>query len=532
MKRCNGIRMKLLVCLATMSFVLNILITEKMIIANDDEIISNAKKFSFILKKLESEHPDSLNLSEFSEDVFDMMLKKVDPYSDYINKDEIKRLADRSKGSSLSFPFSTVFVDDTLRIVDIDKKNSNEISYRDRILFVNEYPAKKEYVNELKKLFTDDEIEEAIFVLMNENRENRSIRAKKYDKALSAMKYALKLDEGLLYAKNDMFSGSTLSGFVDIVKKYDHDAILIDLRDNSGGYVYAAADLASCFIDEDKIITTLRSKSGNYDSTYVSKDVGINIECPLLIMVNEKTASAAEIFAGCLQDHDRAYIVGNVTEGKGFIQKVWSFSDSTAVSMVVGSYYTPLGRSIQKPYKTDDINELEEEFGLQGLVDKEIIDDIMKKTGGRKAFPTYKTKKGRIVIGGGGIMPDKNIQGDSLSFYLKALLRRQVFVEFAFKVLDSRMINIEQYESYISYEKEFDVGNDLLYEFAKYLEMKNMFNSEMFNADLVQIKLHIKSFIAYIYWQSEAFNYIMTENDIDLKKALEYVRNAEELIKE
>jgi carboxyl-terminal processing protease len=126
-----------------------------------------------------------------------------------------------------------------------------------------------------------------------------------------------------------------------------------------------------------------------------------------------------------------------VTEGKGFINKVWSFADSTALSLVVGSYYTPLGRSIQKPYKQKNIEDIKEDLMMQGAED-DVIAEMIMKTGGRTKLPTFMTKKGRVLLGGGGIVPDKMMQLDTNSMYVRALESRQAFLEFAFLYYDEK----------------------------------------------------------------------------------------------
>jgi carboxyl-terminal processing protease len=495
----------------------------------DQDFENSVKKFSYILSKIIMEHPDTIKTEEFTEELFNMMFKELDPYSSYINKEKYMRLMDRSKGSSYELPFKFFFVNDTMRVME--RSRDIEIGIDDKIIELNGIKASKENIKQINEVLSNDDINDIIIKYMEKNFEIKRIKTDKVIKEVSSIPYAEKLNNGLLYAKIDMFSASTLSEFREINDNNDYSSLIIDLRENKGGYIYSAADMSSIFLEEGLLITKLKSKSGDYDSTYYSRDVGIRIDCPVVLLVSDETASAAEIFAGCLQDHDRAFIVGEITEGKGFINKVWSFADSTALSLVVGSYYTPLGRSIQKPYKQENIEDIKEDLMMQGAEEDEIAEMIMK-TGGRTKLPTFMTKKGRVLLGGGGIVPDKMMQLDTNSMYVRALESRQAFLEFAFLYYDEKGNELKKYESYKEYQSKYVVSNEVIFAFSRYLMKRNMLNKELFKDDIEAIKLYIKSFIAYIYWGTDGFHHVRLSNDEDVKRALEYLENAEKLIKE
>jgi len=494
-----------------------------------DQFQNAVKKYSFILGKILREHPDTIKTDEFSENVFNMILKELDPYSGYISKEQYMRLMDRSNGSSYELPFRFFFVNDTMRV--FDKIVELNIGLRDKIVEIDGVGARKENIAKINELLLNDDLKNISIRYISSDNEIKDQTIEKVLKEVSSIVYAEKLNDELLYAKIDMFSATTLNEFEKIIAMYDFEGLVIDLRENKGGFIYSAADMSSIFLEKDLLIADLKSKSGDHDSTYFSKDVGIKLDCPVLLLVSNKTASSAEIFAGCLQDHDRAYIAGEITEGKGFIQKVWSFSDSTALSLVVGSYYTPLGRSIQKPYKKENLKELKEDLLMQGAVEDEIEELIMKQ-GGRTQLPTYKTRKGRVLLGGGGIVPDKIMRFDTNSVYFRSLLNRQVFMEFAFLYFDEKGVDLKIYDDYKEYQDKFEVSNEVILAFSRYLSKKNMLNKDLFKEGIEAIKIHIKSFIAYIYWGTDGFHHVRLRNDNDVRKALEYIDDAEKLIKE
>jgi len=499
------------------------------VVTNNDKYDISVKKFGYILNKIINEHPDSINTIEYSEKIFDMMLKKLDPYSSYISKDDFQKLMNRSKGISYGLPFNLVFVNDTMRILNEDGNKKYRVDYR--IIQINEISAKKENRREINNLLTNDELKVVNVKIIDKNNDIKSFQIEKQIKDVSSIVYTEKLNDELLYVKLDMFSASTLIEFKNKIKNYQFESLLIDLRENTGGYVYSASDIASVFIDEGLLITSLVSKSGDYDSTYISKDVGITIDCAVVLLVSEHTGSAAEIFAGCIQDYDRGYIVGEITEGKGLIQKLWSFADSTALSLVVGSYFTPLGRSIQKPYNDELLNELKDDLLIQGFDDDNEFSEMINRSGGRTKLPTYITGKGRVLLGGGGIIPDEIIQNDTIPMYTKALISRQIFIEFAYLFYDNMDNYLAQFKDVKDFQLRFVIGNEVLISFSRYLQQRNILNKELFNKEIEAIKTYIKTFIAYIKWGSYGFQYIKTSNDVDIKKALDKIMNAKELIK-
>ena len=219
--------------------------------------------------------------------------------------------------------------------------------------------------------------------------------------------------------------------------------------------------------------------------------------------------------------------MGQTTEGKGFIQKTWRFADSSAISIVVGSYYTPLGRSIQKPYKSENMTKIENEMRLGGIKKRNIVRGLIKNNSGRTKLPVFKTQSGRTLIGGGGIMPDIYTEADTLSFYMQILLKRSAFIEYAFHLLDNNYLNLSNYVDYHDYCRKYSIDKRLIVGFGKYLESKKMLNNSMFNSNIDDIKLYIKSIIAYIYWGTFAYNYILSTNDVELKEAIKRIEEFE-----
>jgi carboxyl-terminal processing protease len=205
------------------------------------------------------------------------------------------------------------------------------------------------------------------------------------------------------YIKINRFAETTYEEFLaglTQLKKQGAKELFIDLRDNGGGYLESAVAIADEFLKKDELIVKTKNKKGNITTTRATEK-GIFESGKVTLLINEETASASEILAGAIQDNDRGTIVGRRSFGKGLVQREMPLGDGSAVRLTVARYYTPSGRSIQKPYEDKGenyFNEFEKRFESGELYekDKTKIADSLK----------FKTKKGRIVYGGGGIIPD------------------------------------------------------------------------------------------------------------------------------
>ena len=291
------------------------------------------------------------------------------------------------------------------------------------------------------------------------------------------------------------------------------------MRDNGGGYLTTATELADEFLKKDKLI--MFTKGAHEErKDYFATDSGVFQEGKLAVLINEYSASASEILAGALQDLDRAVIVGRRSFGKGLVQQQFPFDDGSAINLTVARYYTPSGRSIQKSYKegTETYhNEINERVRKGELISAEnnLNDSAFKKS------PNYLTTKGKKVFAGGGIMPDVFVPADTLvsTQLLRELNNQQVFTGF---VIDKLQTELTKYSSLDDFLKKFNISNDTTENFIIYASatLKEMDSREILLSKEA-IKTQIKANAAWFKWGYNAYFEALNNNDPVLKKAVE-----------
>jgi carboxyl-terminal processing protease len=333
------------------------------------------------------------------------------------------------------------------------------------------------------------------------------------------------VDNEIGYMKINRFAGTTFKEFVDgakELKKQGLKKLILDLRGNTGGYMVAATDIADQFLEEGKLIVYTEGKASPKQEIYSTRR-GICKDIELVILQDEFAASASEILAGAIQDNDRGVIIGRRSFGKGLVQEPYQLNDGSVIRLTIARYYTPTGRSIQKPY-TDDKNEyfndLNERFhnGEFSEADSIHFSDSLK----------YKTPEGTIVYGGGGIMPDVFVPLDTTGFskYYAEVIRKGVLYNFAFEYVDNNRSTLTKYKdasslnNYLESIKIFDQFTD----FAKDNGVSDSIKGFKKSRHLVNTLL--KANIARNVIDNEGFYPIFKEVDTTLKTAIQYLQES------
>jgi carboxyl-terminal processing protease len=277
------------------------------------------------------------------------------------------------------------------------------------------------------------------------------------------------------------------------------------------------------FIEKGKKIVYTKSRISAFNDEYVS-DGGPYTEIPLIVMVNDGSASASEIVSGAVQDWDRGLIVGETTFGKGLVQRQYDLPDGSAMRVTTSRYYTPSGRLIQKPYDGGEYKKmlLSEEEGFNLLHKKENHDTTR---------PEFKTMGGRIVLGGGGITPDFILKLDTLTSYSVQLRRLNLFLEYTNAYYDANKDRLKSsYSDYIKFRDNFNVTESMLEDFKNLASSKGIeFNAENWNRDLEFINTSIKSILARDIWGNNGSMAVWLATDRQFQKAVEMFPEAERL---
>jgi len=370
---------------------------------------ANTTKLHKLIDFIEREYVDSLNTDSIVDLTVSEILAKLDPHSVYIPKSDLEAVTQSMRGDFVGIGVNFYMFNDTLAVIKPIAQGPSEkagIMAGDRILFANKLQLFKKNIQtdslySILKGSKGSTIKLTVF-RKSENKKF-AVNIKRDVIPIKSVDIALMVSKTTGYIKINRFAETTYDEFLKgltQLKKQGANEIIIDLRDNGGGYLESAVAIADDFLKNNELIVKTKNKKGSITSTQATEK-GIFQSGKVTLLINEETASASEILAGAIQDNDRGTIVGRRSFGKGLVQREMPLGDGSAVRLTVARYYTPSGRSIQKPYEDKGenyFNEFEKRFESGELYekDKTKIADSLK----------FKTKKGRIVYGGGGIIPD------------------------------------------------------------------------------------------------------------------------------
>lgn len=436
---------------------------------------SGTEKISDILELINKNYVDAISMDSINEQVIPVILSQLDPHSSYLpaslSKAETESLEGSFEGIGVQFNRlkDTVIV---TRVIEGGGSSRAGIKAGDRIL-------RADTTSLIGKSLSNETVMASLkgkggtVVKLQILREGKPLEVKVVRGAVPVSSIDASYMIGdYLYVRINRWGAMTHQEFLNAYVQHAEESkgMIVDLRDNSGGYLETAVSLAGEFLPKNKLIVYTEGR--NYPrEEYETERKGVLVDMPLIVLVNEFSASASEIFAGAIQDHDRALIVGRRTFGKGLVQRPFMRSDSSMIRLTVARYYTPSGRSIQKKYSTGAdgaeayAHDLEERYTHGELfnADSVTVNDTTK----------YYTSSGRIVYGSGGITPDVFIARDSVGvnpYYLR-LQQQGMLQRFAFDYADSHRKQLASFRTAEALDKHLVAqGNSLLYDFAYYAQ--------------------------------------------------------------
>jgi carboxyl-terminal processing protease len=370
---------------------------------------SNKSKLNKLIDFIESEYIDDVDTDSIVDLTVNSILEKLDPHSVYIAKDEMEGVAQSMKGDFVGIGVNFYMYKDSVAVIKPIPGGPSEkagIKAGDRILFANNdklFGRKLPNDTLFSKLKGEEGSKLTLTVFRKSENKKFKVNVTRDVVPIKSVDAAVMVTKNTGYIKINRFAETTYNEFkaaLTDIKKQGANTLIIDVRDNGGGYLEMAVEIADEFLKDKQLIVKTRNKKNREDKTYATSG-GIFEQGKLFILINENSASASEILAGAIQDNDRGIIVGRRSFGKGLVQREMPLGDGSAVRLTVARYYTPSGRSIQRSYAKggeEYFNEFEKRFesGELYAADSVKIADTLK----------FKTTKGRIVYGGGGIMPD------------------------------------------------------------------------------------------------------------------------------
>lgn len=446
---------------------------------------SNSKsKLNKLIDFIDNEYVDDVNTDSIVDLTVNNILAKLDPHSVYMPPSEQLQVAENMKGNFVGIGVNFYMYKDSVAVIKpvADGPSAKAgIESGDRILYADKtklYGRKLPSDSLFSKLkgAVGSDIELTIY--RKSEGKKLKVKIKRDVIPIKSVDAALLINVTTGYIKINRFAETTYSEFMTglmNLKKQGAKSLIIDVRDNGGGYMEEAIAIADELLPNKQLIVFTKNKKGNVDKTFATEK-GSFENGNVFVLINENSASASEILAGAVQDNDRGTIVGRRSFGKGLVQREMDFSDGSAVRLTIARYYTPTGRSIQKPYSKGNeayFKEAETRFANGELYEK----DSIKISNTVK----FKTKKGKIVYGGGGIVPDIFVpleveHGNEGAAYL---LQSGIVGNFVFEQLDKdrrgfKGLTFEQFqikmnesEVYFNAFQKFIFGNGLDLSFGK-----------------------------------------------------------------
>lgn len=479
-----------------------------------------------IIDILDKRYVDSLNGDKIFEQAISDMLHKLDPHSNYIPASDMKAATEQIEGKFGGIGVRFTIIRDTICITNVIAQSPAFVAGvqpGDKIIAIeNKSVAGKKITSEkvLKTLKGDENTEVNITVWRNKKK-----LTKKLIRGIIPIETVVcstMLTDKIGYLKLDQFSIESAFEFnraVSNLKAQGMKKLIFDLRNNGGGVLQSASDIVDEFLADNVAIVTTKGLHSD-KKTYWATEKGILEQTEVVVLINSNSASASEIVAGALQDNDRATVMGRRSFGKGLVQEDIMLKDGSNLRLTIARYYTPSGRCIQKSYGKNYDSYYEDQMervenGELYHIDSTLLVDSLK----------FKTPKGKIVYGGGGIMPDVFLPLDTVgsSWYFTDLRYSPVFQNFAFDYLQSKR---KSWKSLAQFNKTFQVDDKLLNQFVRYAEDEFGIpeNTKGLKTSNQLIRQTIKAEIARQLWTEQGFYTVVSSYDKEVQKAVEYLR--------
>lgn len=486
-------------------------------------------KLNEIINYVENEYVDTVSKDELVDRAIRDLLQELDPHSYYISAEEIQAMNEPLEGNFEGIGIEFSIQKDTIVVINPIAGGPSEmlgIQAGDRIVKVegkNVAGIKIANKDVMGMLRGDRGTKVKVSVFRHSTGKLIDFTITRDAIPIYSIDVANMLNEETGYIKISRFSKTTNEEFANAEKKLLEKGmkkLILDLRGNGGGYLDAATKLADEFLANDQLIVYTEGRSRPKEMFFATSR-GKLTDTELVVLIDEGSASASEIISGAVQDNDRGTIIGRRSFGKGLVQEQSNWPDGSAVRLTIARYYTPSGRSIQKPYDEGTKKYYEDYYESLSKEDSlEIFDTIAKKD-----TVKYITPKGKILYGGGGITPDIIIPHDTTdrSLFIAQVSYAGLFNQFSFEYADKKRDYLKSFKSLESFKKTFEVDDKLFSEFIAYAEKSGVKKEAkgLNPREEKLIKQRLKANIARYVWNYEGFYVILQENDKFIQRAME-----------
>ena len=526
---------------------------------SEDNIYQQIKKFQDILVTADKNYVEAVDTQKLVEAAIRGMLEELDPHSVYISAEDMKKVDEDFQGSFEGIGVEFDIINDTITIVSPIPNGPSEalgILSGDKIVKIDSVNAVGiSRADVPKKLKGPKGTQVAVDIVRSGSKEIHHFVITR-DKIPLISVYGSFLIDGsdIGVVQVNRFSATTHKEMMEALsdlRSKGMKKLVLDLRDNPGGYLNQAYLMADEFIQGGDTIVYTKGRRPEFDEVYIAASGGEYEDIPLIVLISAGSASASEIVSGAIQDLDRGLVVGTTSFGKGLVQRQFKSFDGSAYRLTISKYFTPTGRCIQRSYADKD--EYRHLAGRLELEEGSYLDNPIKKIHGQIAkmnkdkdpvkdkdyikfdsLPIYHTQFNRLVFVGGGITPDFIIKPDTINKMSRDIRSKNMFFEFANNFIHGKGSYIkDKYQiNYLDYIRNFEVNDDIISDFKKLAEAKGVvWDDDLYKQDQDFIKIAIKATVARILWNDHRSAQIYAALDNQLSKAIELFPEAVKITK-
>jgi carboxyl-terminal processing protease len=487
-----------------------------------------AFKFGRTLGLLDAFYVDTVNLSSLTEKAIVEVLRSLDPHSSYISAKDVKEMNEPLNGNFEGIGIQFNVLHDTIIVVEpLPNGPSEKVGLRagDRIVTINDEKVTgiKMSTSGVKSRLMGPKGTKVNLNIFRQGEKNLLAFTITRDKIpIYSLDASYMINNETGYIKLKIFAATTEKEFSNALSGFQESNlknIILDLRGNPGGYMLAAVGIANQFLPGDKLVVYMQGRKTPREE-FKSSGNGALTKAKLVVLTDEGSASASEIFAGAMQDWDRGVIMGRRTFGKGLVQNGFYLTDGSQIRLTVARYYTPTGRSIQRPYNEGYVKYMENFY--KRFSDGEMMSADTIHFPDSLRFSTNINH--RTVYGGGGIMPDVFVAADTSNYseYFNGLRNKDVFRSFTDEFADKNRTRIKSsFPKFDDFKNKFEFTTEEVNNFIKAAEDVGVkFNEKQFAVSKDEILKILKAQVANNIWQSTEFYRIYNEGDVVIAKAL------------
>lgn len=442
-------------------------------------INTSSNKLNALLHIIDEQYVDTVSMFNLVEEAMPQILAELDPHSSYIPAKDLEAVNSDLKGSFSGIGVQFTIQDDTIHINSVIQGGPSEkvgLLAGDRIVEVDDSSFVGKIVTNseaMRRLKGEKGSKVKLGIYRPGEKEILHFTVVRGDIPVKSIDAAYMINDKFGYVKVNKFGETTYPDLLVALAQLSQancKGMIIDLRGNTGGYMAAAIQMVNEFLPNNKLIVYTEGRKSPREN-YTSNGTGSSQTMPLIVLMDEGSASASEIFAGAIQDNDRGTIIGRRSFGKGLVQQPIEFSDGSAIRLTIARYYTPSGRCIQKPYEKGNDAEYEMDIITRYEHGEFFSADSIKQN----IKEIYHTSLGRTVYGGGGIMPDIFVPQDTtgMTSYYRMAATRGLIVRYTLDYTDKNRNKLKEYDTPQKMEAYLKTQN-LLEKFAEYAEKKGL----------------------------------------------------------